>query len=92
MNAVTRPLRVADLATRRLSDEETVVLAPTGSAVILNEVGAVVLDLCDGSRTVEQIANIVSTSLEGANEERVQADVRSFVLSLSASGCVVEAT
>lgn len=92
MTAVTRPLRVADLATRRLSDEETVVLAPTGSAVILNEVGAVVLDLCDGSRTVEQIANIVSTTLAGANEERVQADVRSFVASLTASGCVVEAS
>jgi hypothetical protein len=92
MTDVHKPVRARELATRRLSDDETVVLAPTGSAVILNEVGAVVLDLCDGTRTVDQIVAIVCDTLSGTTEERVRADVRSFVAKLFDSGCLVEAT
>lgn len=91
MTDVQRPTRVRNLATRRISDDETVVMSEAGTALILNEVGAVIIDLCDGTRSVDEIAAIVCASLAGATEERVRADVRAFVSQLSASGCIVEA-
>ena len=43
-----------------------VLLYPEG-AVLLNDTGAAILELCDGSRTIEQIATVLS--------ERYHADV-----------------
>lgn len=91
VNATQRPRRIADLATRKISDEETVVLSPSGSAIILNEVGAVVLELCDGTRTVDQVVAFLCESLKGANEQQVRSDVTSFVGALSEAGCLVDA-
>jgi hypothetical protein len=85
-----KPKRVQELSTRRLSDEETVVLSPTGSAIVLNEIGAVVLDLCDGTRTIDDVANILCDALAGAERARVVQDVQAFVESLVASGCLVD--
>ncbi len=85
-----KPHRASDLSTRRLSDDETVVLSPKGSAVVLNEVGAVVLELCDGTRTVDEVADVLCENLRGASPEQVRADVRSFVETLTASGCLVD--
>lgn len=87
---IRKPRRVTELSTRRLSDEETVVLSPMGSAVVLNEVGAVVLDLCDGTRTIADVADVLCESLSGASREQVLADVESFVETLTASGCLVD--
>lgn len=66
-------------------------LSPAGSAVVLNEVGAVVLDLRDGTRSLDDIVAIVCSAFSGADEARVRADVSAFVAQLSASGCIVEA-
>jgi len=87
-----RPRRQENLSTRRLSDAETVVLAPNGSAVILNEVGAVVLELCDGTHTVDDVVRILCESLGGSSEERVRADVVAFVAALAEAGCIVDAS
>jgi coenzyme PQQ biosynthesis protein PqqD len=46
--------------------QRPVLLYPEG-AVLLNDTGAAILELCDGSNTVSQIAKILS--------ERYQADV-----------------
>jgi pyrroloquinoline quinone biosynthesis protein D len=47
-----------------------VLLYPEG-AVLLNDTGAAILDLCDGNRTVKEIASILG--------ERYQADVSADV-------------
>lgn len=85
------PALVADLPRRRLSDDETVLIAPTNTAIVINEVGAVVLDLLDGSRTIEDIVRILVETLQGAERSTVERDVRAFVGQLSASGCIVDA-
>lgn len=86
-----KPKRGADLSVRRLSDEETVILAPTGSVLVLNEVGAALLDLCDGTRTVDELDALLCETLRGAIPETVREDVRTFLRVLSDSGCIVEA-
>jgi pyrroloquinoline quinone biosynthesis protein D len=50
--------------------QRPVLLYPEG-AVLLNDTGAAILELCDGSHTVSQIVKILS--------ERYQADVTSDV-------------
>jgi pyrroloquinoline quinone biosynthesis protein D len=50
--------------------QRPVLLYPEG-AVLLNETGAAILELCDGSRTVEEIVSILS--------QRYHADVRTDV-------------
>ena len=50
--------------------ERPVLLYPEG-AVLLNDTGAAILELCDGTRTLRQIADILS--------ERYQADVSADV-------------
>jgi pyrroloquinoline quinone biosynthesis protein D len=50
--------------------QRPVLLYPEG-AVLLNETGAAILELCDGSRTVEEIVTILS--------QRYHADVRTDV-------------
>jgi len=50
--------------------QRPVLLYPEGS-VLLNDTGAAILELCNGSHTVEQIVNILT--------ERYHADVRNDV-------------
>jgi pyrroloquinoline quinone biosynthesis protein D len=50
--------------------QRKVLLYPEG-AVLLNDTGAAILDLCDGTRTVEQIISILN--------ERYQTDVTADV-------------
>jgi pyrroloquinoline quinone biosynthesis protein D len=51
--------------------QRPVLLYPEG-AVLLNDTGAAILELCDGSRTVSQIVNVLC--------ERYQADVTTDVM------------
>jgi pyrroloquinoline quinone biosynthesis protein D len=51
--------------------QRPVLLYPEG-AVLLNETGAAILELCDGTRTVSQIVSILT--------ERYQADVATDVV------------
>jgi pyrroloquinoline quinone biosynthesis protein D len=51
--------------------QRQVLLYPEG-AVLLNDTGAAILELCNGDNTVEQIVQLLS--------ERYQADVRADVL------------
>jgi pyrroloquinoline quinone biosynthesis protein D len=66
--------------------EEHLLLVPEG-AVRLNVTAAAVLDLCDGERTVDDIASTLSAQYEGANA----ADVSQLLDALGARGLVVDA-
>jgi pyrroloquinoline quinone biosynthesis protein D len=67
--------------------EEHVLLVPEG-VVRLNPTAAAVLELCDGERSVDEIASTLSARYQGAD---VRDDVRGLVEGLSEKGLVVDA-
>jgi hypothetical protein len=89
MTSSARP-RVASNVTRaELTDGEVVVSVPGGrQAVILNAVGDAVLELCDGSLTVAEIAGFLRTSLQVPEDVDVTRDVGAVLDELVRAGLV----
>jgi pyrroloquinoline quinone biosynthesis protein D len=85
---VNRP-RLADGARLSYDDvrEEHLLLVPEG-AVRLNETAAHVLELCDGERSVEEIASALSERYSGAD---VADDVRELIGGMVQHGLVIDA-
>jgi pyrroloquinoline quinone biosynthesis protein D len=85
---VNRP-RLVDGARLSYDDvrEEHLLLVPEG-AVRLNETAAHVLELCDGERSLEDIAAALSQRYSGAD---VSDDVRELLDGMAAHGVVVDA-
>jgi len=85
---VTHP-RLATGARLRYDEvrEEHVLLIPEG-AVRLNPTAVAVLELCDGERSLEEIAGTLSERYGGAD---VSGDVEELVAALSQRGLVVDA-
>ena len=67
--------------------EEHMLLIPEG-AVLLNPTAAEVLALCDGERSLDEIASTLSARYEGAG---IHDDVRELVEALGERGLVVDA-
>ena len=85
---MNRP-RLVDGARLQYDDvrEEHLLLVPEG-AVRLNETAAQVLELCDGRRSLDEIAAALSQRYSGADDG---ADVRELVGGLVEHGLVVDA-
>jgi pyrroloquinoline quinone biosynthesis protein D len=85
---VNRP-RIADGARLQFDDvrEEHFLLVPEG-AVRLNETAAQVLELCDGRRSLDEIAAALSQRYAGAD---VAGDVRELLGRMADQGLVVDA-
>ena len=85
---VNRP-RLVDGARLQYDDvrEEHLLLVPEG-AVRLNETAAHVLELCDGERSLEEIAAALSERYAGAD---VADDVRELLGGMGERGLVVDA-
>lgn len=82
-----RPKRVKDIITRDVV-EETVLITPDASqALVLNAVGGAVLDLCDGTRTIDEIVDFICDNVAGAGAE-VHEDVATLVAQLIEAGVV----
>ena len=85
---MTRP-RLVDGARLQYDDvrEEHLLLIPEG-AVRLNETAAQVLELCDGRRSLEDIAATLSARYDGAD---VAGDVRELLDGMGERGLVRDA-
>jgi len=85
---VTRP-RLVTGARLQYDDvrSEHVLLIPEGVGR-LNPTAAEVLELCDGERSLDDIAGVLSARYDGAD---VHDDVRELVDGLAAKGLVVDA-
>jgi pyrroloquinoline quinone biosynthesis protein D len=68
--------------------EQHLLLVPEG-AVRLNATAAQVIELCDGERSVEEIASALSERYSGAD---VTDDVRELIGGLVQHGLVIDAT
>jgi pyrroloquinoline quinone biosynthesis protein D len=67
--------------------EEHLLLVPEG-AVRLNPTAAAVLELCDGERSIDEIAATLGARYNGAD---VAADVRGLVDAMAQKGLLVDA-
>ena len=83
---MNRP-RLADGARLQYDDvrDEHLLLVPEG-AVRLNETAAQVLELCDGERSLDDIASVLRARYEGAE---VLDDVRELVEAMAQRGLVI---
>lgn len=82
-----RPKRAKDIIARDV-EEETVVITPdAGRAIVLNAIGGAIFDLCDGTRTVDEIVDFIRDNVAGADAE-VHRDVAAIVAQLIEAGVV----
>lgn len=91
MSSLSRPRRLPGLPLRELPDGGTVVLAPSGTALVLNATASIVVYLADGSRTVDEIADEIAGHATGVPRDQVAADVSRIVGELADAGLLDEA-
>jgi hypothetical protein len=88
---IDRPRQVANVVRGELPDGEVVVSVSGGQqALILNSVADAVLELCDGSRTIAEIAQFVRDTVDVPVGEDVAADIAKVIDELARAG-VIEA-
>jgi len=80
------PIRQPDVETHRLPDQSVLLFGESsGAAVPVNESGARIWALCDGTRTVDAIIDELTTIYD-APRGQVDRDVRKFVAALTDLG------
>lgn len=75
------PVLHEQVAARVVDGAAVVVLADVGEVNILNSVGTRVWELCDGSRSVNDIVRVIVDEFEVSQEEASR-DVQEFLASL----------
>ena len=84
-----RPRTTSVITRGELTDGEVVVSVPGGKqAVILNAIGDAVLELCDGTRTVVEIAAFLRSAMQVPNNVDVIRDVGAVLDELVRAGLV----
>ena len=87
--SVLRPRRVQDAVFRELEDSHTVIVASDGSqALVLNPMAGVIWELCDGSRTVREIASFICENSSGGEADRVVEDAEEIISQLVEQGLI----
>jgi len=88
MQLETVPTR-SDAVVSRRADETVILLDPSsGQYFTLDDVGGRVWELCDGSRTVAEIADALAAEYD-APTARIRADVLELLVDLRQTGLVV---
>ncbi len=87
---IDRPRQAANVVRGELPDGEVVVSVSGGQqALILNSVADAVLELCDGSRTIAEIAQFVRDTIEVPTGADVAADIAKVIVELARAGVIV---
>ncbi len=86
----TRPLGRDDLLTREVDGEFFLYDPVTDRIVLINHSAAVIFELCDGTRTEDEIAAEVQR-LYGSEAEQLDSEVRATLVELTASGLIAPA-
>ncbi len=87
---IDRPRQAANVVRGELPDGEVVVSVTGGQqALILNSVADAVLELCDGSRTIAEIAQFVRDTVEVPTGADVAADITKVIDELARAGVIV---
>lgn len=87
--AVRYPMRLENVVFEDQGEGLIVVLEPTqGLLLLTNHVGRRVLELSDGTRSLENIKETLVAEYKNAPAERVDADVVTFLARAEAKGVV----
>jgi len=89
LQSILRPRR--DVRYRIIDGEAVVLCQEAGEAMVLNEVGARILQLLDGTRSLAAVVAALGEEFE-ATEDELIADCREFVETLSAIGVLETVT
>ena len=87
LNMDSYPIPNSSVRGRQLDNEAVVVLPEKGEVKVLNEVGARIWALADGSRSVREIAATICAEYNVTQDE-AEADTLSFIADLAAKGMV----
>lgn len=80
--------RSPDMSFTRFGEEALVVVPRGAWQLVLSDTGARVLELLDGTRTVQAIAETIAAEYEGATGEQVLEDVVAVLEDLRERGAV----
>jgi|GEM_PF-1786963 len=86
-----RPRQKAGLTSEEMADRDEVIWVEeaTGSTYALNLTASAILDLCDGSRSVGEIAALIGETLPGAAQQ-IEHDLRPILAEFVAYGLIVD--
>jgi hypothetical protein len=87
MDLNSRPAPHPQVAARVVDESAVIVLADRGEVNVLNPVGTRIWELCDGSRSVRQIAEIIASEFDVTAERALQ-DTEEFLGQLLQSNAV----
>ena len=82
------PVPAPDVRGRNLENEAVLVLPDRGQVKVLNQVGASIWTLADGTRTVRDIAAAICAEYDVSQAE-AEADTLAFVAELEAKGIIL---
>lgn len=79
--------RRPDVRFRTVLDEAVVVRIEAAEVLVVNSIGARILELVDGERTLEAIEDLLRSEFE-VEETRLHEDLETFLAELTAAGIV----
>lgn len=83
------PRKVEGIRQEDLPEDESVLVDPARErALVLNAIGTIVWELCDGSRTVASMAALIAQQVPGHDVQAIHKDVEAFVAKLVEEGFV----
>lgn len=91
MERTACPAQAPRVVTRTVSGMLVLLSVSDGYYFSLDEVGARVWELCDGTRSATEIAAVLSREYDDAPAATIAADVRELLEDLQAEGLVVTA-
>ena len=88
MDLHSYPIPHAQVAAQIVDDEAVIVLADAGEVNVFDPVGTRIWELIDGSRTIQQIIDVVVDEFE-VTPEQAQVDVVEFLETLAREKMIV---
>lgn len=83
----TRPAPNPTVVGRVVEGEAVLVLPQRGEVKVLNEVGAHIWELVDGSRTVREIVDVICAEYD-VDEEQAETDTLAFIAELKSKDII----
>lgn len=85
--AKSYPLRTKDTAYKTIMDEIILLNLHNGFYYSANEVGSRIWDLCDGTRTINELSTILSEEYD-ISIDQASADLREFIEDMHREGLI----
>ncbi len=82
MGTESRPKTAPGVAARTIGQDTVVVAPQTGKVFVLNRTGGLIWGLCDGSRSVDELARLLVAQF-GVSLQQARSDVQDLLQALA---------